>query len=145
MTHQETANRINKPARRRLAREVLAGAPVACLLWLLLIRLFTGGWSFAFPAVLVAVSIFLSACLVGPDPLGSVAFRFWKGLVQVIDWIVTRVICVILFYLVFTPLGLLLRLFRVPLIQLKARPLEESCWIDVKQNPDPRIHFFKQY
>ena len=134
-----------KPERYRLAREVLIGAPVAGLLWLVLIRLFTGDWSFVFPAVIVGVSFVLAACMVCPDPFGSLAYRFWKGLVWGIDWVVTRIICVILFYLIFTPLGLLLRLIRVPLLSLKQRPSTESCWVDVKEKPVPERHFFKQY
>jgi hypothetical protein len=145
MRHRETDRIVGRQERRRLAREVLIGAPVAGILWLLLIRLFTGDWSLVFPAIIVGFSIVLAACMVSPDPLGTGAYRFWRGLVGIIDWIITRIVCAFLYYLIFTPLGLILRLLRVPLLSLKLRPPEESCWVDVKEKSAPGKHFFKQY
>jgi len=41
----------------------------------------------------------------------------WMRFAFILGWINTRIILVILFYLVFTPLGLLMRLFRIDLLE----------------------------
>lgn len=131
--------------RRRLARELVIGAPVAGLLWLLILRVFLGTWSFTFPLVIVAVSVVLALLMIGPEPLGSPAYRFWKGLVFAIDWVVTRVVCLFLYYLIFTPLGWVLRLFGVRLLDLKRQPGAKSYWRKVSPPTGDRRHYFRQY
>ena len=41
----------------------------------------------------------------------------WMRFASILGWINTRIILVIIFYLVFTPLGLLIRLFRIDLLE----------------------------
>lgn len=136
---------IDRGERRRLARELVIGAPVAGLLWLVILRVFLGYWSFVFALVIVGVSGILALVMVGPDPLGSLAFRFWKTLVFAIDWVVTRVVCLALYYLVFTPLGWILRLLRVRLLSMGSDPALESHWRKVSPPGDEKRHYFRQY
>jgi hypothetical protein len=131
--------------RRRLARELVIGAPVAGLVWLLILRVFLGEWSFVFPLVIVGFSLVLALLMIGPAPAGSVAYRFWKGLVFAIDWVVTRLVCLLLYYLIFTPLGLALRLLRVPLLGRRDRCDPGSHWRKVSPPADARRHYPRQY
>jgi len=43
----------------------------------------------------------------------------WMHLAFILGWINTRIILVILFYLVFSPIGLLLRIFKVDVLETK--------------------------
>lgn len=136
---------VEKQIRKRQAREVLVGAPVAAIVWLLLIRLIGGTWSFGFPVAIMAFSGLLSALMVGPEPLATFAYRFWKGLLFLIDWIVSRVVCLVLYYLLITPMGILLRLFRVRLLNLKDEDSKASQWRKVSPSSDPRRQYFRQF
>ncbi|MGC9451858.1 MAG: hypothetical protein ACP5I4_10460 [Oceanipulchritudo sp.] len=138
-------SRITFQNRRRLARELVIGAPVAGLLWLLILRVFLGEWSLGFPLVIVGFSLVLALVMIGPEPGGSLAYRFWKGLIFVIDWAVTRVVCLFLYYLIFTPLGLVLRLLRVPLLRMRTDPTAATHWRKVSPPADDRRHYFRQY
>ena len=65
----------------------------------------------------IAVScIFFIAGLVFPILLKPV-YIAWMHFAFILSWINTRIILIILFYLIFTPLGLLMRLFRVDLLE----------------------------
>ncbi len=131
--------------RARLARELALGAPVAGLLWLLVLRLLLGTWSPALPLGIVGCSLLLALLMICPAPVGPAACRLWRGLVGAIDWLVTRVVCAALYYLLLTPLGLILRLCRVPLVPMRPDPDKESHWRAVAPPGDPRRHFFRQY
>jgi hypothetical protein len=50
----------------------------------------------------------------------------WMRFAFILGWINTRIILVILFYLIFTPVGLFMRLFRVDLLERKMK--EETYW-----------------
>ena len=136
---------ITVQKRRRLARELVIGAPVAGLVWLLLLRTFLGEWSYGFPLVIVGFSVLLALVMIGPEPCGSLAYRFWAGLVSAIDWAVTRVVCLLLYYVIFTLLGVVLRVLGVRLLQMKAGPDSSSNWQKVSPAADERRHYFRQY
>ena len=136
---------LGADSRRRLARELVIGAPVAGLVWLLILRVFLGEWSFGFPLVIVCFSLVLALVMIGPEPTGTLAYRFWKGLIFAIDWVVTRVVCLFLYYLIFTPLGLFLQLLRVPLLHMRTVPNATTHWRKVSPPADDRRHYFRQY
>jgi hypothetical protein len=63
----------------------------------------------------VCCSVIAGVCLitgaVSPASLCS-AYRGWMCFASILEWINTRIILIILFYLIITPLGFLMRLFR---------------------------------
>ncbi|MEI6831388.1 MAG: SxtJ family membrane protein [Candidatus Omnitrophota bacterium] len=44
-------------------------------------------------------------------------YKVWMRFARILSWINTRIILVIMFYLVFTPVGLVMRLFRIDLLE----------------------------
>jgi len=66
--------------------------------------------SFSFPAILRPVYI------------------FWMKLAFALGWVNTRLILVIIFYLLFAPVGLLMRLFGVDLLDRKIDTSKGSYW-----------------
>lgn len=69
---------------------------------------------------LAVFCVFIFMGLVLPVLLKPV-YIAWMRFAFILGWINTRVILVIVFYLVFTPLGLLMRLFRIDLLERKSR------------------------
>ncbi|MCM8795353.1 MAG: SxtJ family membrane protein [Candidatus Omnitrophica bacterium] len=56
-------------------------------------------------------------------------YIFWMRLASVLGWINTRLILFIIFYLVFTPIGLGIRLFGIDLLDRKIDKRKDSYWI----------------
>jgi hypothetical protein len=56
-------------------------------------------------------------------------YIFWMKLAFVLGWINTRLILTILFYLIFTPIGICLRLFKADLLERKIDNKIESYWL----------------
>jgi len=53
-------------------------------------------------------------------------YLVWMRFAHILGWVNTRVILFILFYLIFTPTGLLMRLFGADLLKRKNK--EMTCW-----------------
>jgi hypothetical protein len=60
--------------------------------------------------------VFVIVGLIFPILLKPV-YIIWMRFAFILSWINTRIILIILFYLVFTPLGLLMRLLRIDLLE----------------------------
>ena len=89
------------------------------------------------PAVLGGLAAILGVlALVAPHRLGLV-HTYWMQGAHALAWFNTRVLLGVVYYLVMTPTGIVMRLVgRDPLDRrLKDRP---TYWIDRKQHPDPR-------
>jgi len=52
----------------------------------------------------------------------------WMILATILGWIMTRVILSLLFYTIFTPIGLILRFFRKQFLELRWDKSKESYW-----------------
>jgi hypothetical protein len=80
----------------------------------------------------VVSGLFLSVGLAVPVVLKPV-YKVWMKFAAVMGWIMSRVILLILFYLVLTPTSLLLRLFGKDVLDIKvARGRGESYWLAKK-------------
>ena len=55
-------------------------------------------------------------------------YIFWMRLVLVLSWINTRLILLIILYLIFTPIGLVMRLFGIDLLDRRIQRNKESYW-----------------
>ncbi len=78
----------------------------------------------AIPLILFALAgLFLLSGLVIPSALNPV-YKAWMGLAGVLAWINTRVILGLFFYLILTPVALIVRLVRDDVLR---RKLDRSC------------------
>jgi len=84
---------------------------------------------------LVVSAVFSGAGLLMPILLKPV-YIAWMRFAFVLSWVNTRILLVIIFYLVFTPVGLFMRLFRIDLLELRKK--KETYWkIKEKVEFDP--------
>ena len=85
---------------------------------------------------LILSGTFLLFGLVMPGLLKPV-YKTWMTLAGVMGWFMTRIILIVLFYLVVTPIGLLMRLSGKDFLELKLdRSSSESYWIP-REGPRP--------
>jgi uncharacterized membrane protein (UPF0136 family) len=88
---------------------------------------------------IAAVLLLLAA--VAPKLLRPV-YRGWMRLGEVLAWINTRIILTLVFFLVVTPIGLVMRLFgRSPIATAK----RDSYWTDVEPHSYGDRHVEKQF
>jgi len=72
-------------------------------------------------------------------------YRGWLVLAAGLAWFNTRLVLSIVFFLIFTPIGIVLRLFRVDLIKQRWDSNAESYWIDRSDQSFDRERYEKQY
>jgi len=72
-------------------------------------------------------AIFFILALVTPILLKPI-YIFWMKFAFVLSWINTRLISLIIFYLIFTPIGLAIRLFGVDLLERRIGKSKETYW-----------------
>ncbi len=72
-----------------------------------------------------------------PASLKSVN-KAWMSLAIVLGWVMTRVILIILFYIVLTPIGIIAKIFRKNFLELKTDKSINSYWeVREKRNFEP--------
>lgn len=72
-------------------------------------------------------------------------YKLWLKLAAALAWFNTRLILGLMFFLVFSPIGLILRLLRVDLIKEKWDPQARSYWIDREAASFDPSRYEKQY
>jgi len=93
--------------------------------------------------ILVAITAALFLCaLVAPKPLGP-AFRCWMVIAHAIGWFNARLLLSVLFYLVFTPVGLIMRLVGGDPLHRDFGSPKSSFWI-AKEEPKDGLERYKR-
>lgn len=71
--------------------------------------------------------------------------KAWMVFAVVLGWFMTRAILSVLFYAVFTSIGVLSRLFGKNFLDLKLSGLEKSYWIPRESRPFDKSNYEKQF
>ena len=124
-------------------RTILSFATVVggALLLLALHQGWRGAPRWVWLALAGIAAILLLGALIAPRLLHPV-YRAWMRLGEALGWLNTRILLSLVFFLVVTPIGLVLRLFgRSP---LDTRP-RESYWTDVEPHSYGDRHVEKQF
>ena len=72
-------------------------------------------------------------------------YIFWMRLAFILAWINTRLILSILFYLIFTPIGIGMRLFGGDLLDKKIDKNKESYWIKKEKAAFKQSDYERQF
>lgn len=94
--------------------------------------------------VFTAAVIFLSLGLAAPSLLAS-AYAAWMRLARVMGWINTRVILALMFYLVFTPIGVIMRICRIDPLDRKPDIHRKSYWLEKEKPPAGLERYERQF
>ena len=92
--------------------------------------------------LIVIAAVLLIAAAVAPSLLRPV-YRGWMRLGEVLAWVNTRILLTLIFFLVVTPIGLVMRLFGRSPIAVKRR--DDSYWTDVEPHSYGDRHVEKQF
>lgn len=92
------------------------------------------GWSIVGTGTLLFAGVVLLSCgMFLPESLKQ-AYRVWMAAAFAIGWLVSRMILLILFYFVLTPVGFLARIFEKEFLDTDFRKKKESYWIPKSAN-----------
>lgn len=80
------------------------------------------------PAPVIAVSVLFFIIGMARPEFFRPVYLAWMRLAFVLSWINTRLILAVIFYLIFTSIGLFLKLFRVDLLDIKIDKNKVSYW-----------------
>jgi hypothetical protein len=79
-------------------------------------------------------------------PLFKAMYRLWIGLSVVLGYFVSRILLTLIFFLIITPLGLVMRIVGRDPMDRKWDPEATSYWIEREQEPDTSIERYgKQF
>jgi len=95
-------------------------------------------WLMAIAASLLAVGLPFPR-LIKPLHTG------WMAFALAIGWVMSRILLTILFFLVITPIGLLMRLFGKDLLQQKIEPERKSYWIKRDRRDGGKERYERQF
>ena len=72
-------------------------------------------------------------------------YIFWMKLAFVLGWINTRLILLIMFYLIFAPVGLVMRVFGVDLLARKIEKNKETYWLKKEKKGFEARNYERQF
>lgn len=97
-----------------------------------------------YPYLLVLSAVFLLSGLLLPNLLRPI-YKVWMLLALLLGWLTTRVILIVLFYGVVTPIGLLAKLFKKDFLNLKFDHNVDSYWIYRQKTKFTKEDYEKQF
>ncbi|MDD5449089.1 MAG: SxtJ family membrane protein [Candidatus Omnitrophica bacterium] len=104
------------------------GLILGSILLALSIRLCFKGQPMTWIYFVIAGSAFGIAGLVAPSILRPI-YKVWMRIAHIIGWLNTKFLLLLIFYLIFLPIGLFMRLTGKDLLGLKMDRVKESYWI----------------
>ncbi len=128
------------PARKQLVTFGLTMA--AAFVVLALLRLWRRGADEIAMAVFIIAALFALSTLA--PPILAPVYRSWMRFAEILGWINTRVLLTLIFYLVVTPLGLIMRIARrSPLDSGKSR--RSTDWTEPSRSSYGDRHYERQF
>jgi hypothetical protein len=95
--------------------------------------------------ILVSAAVAAATCTFAAFPIWLRVFRLWMKLAEALSWVMTRVLLSVFFYLVLTPVGLIMRLLGKAPLDLAWKDGKPSYWID-KQDVEYTVErYSKQF
>lgn len=92
----------------------------------------------------IAGLLFIIFGLLSPLALNP-AYKAWMKAAHVAGWVTTRVMLIIVFYVILTPMGLINRLMRKDLLDIRVEKDRKSYWIEYKSQKNNIKQYEKQF
>ncbi len=128
-----TPSQVREPSMHSFGVVMIIGFGVlgGLLLWLWTVH--GGQWRLALSVLLLSAGIIVFGwSIVSPKSLPPV-YRAWMTFGQVIGTVVSSILLTLMYFLVLTPVGLLMRLMGNDPINRQVRRAEESYWVNHQQ------------
>ena len=98
----------------------------------------------SFQTFLYIAGVFIGLALILPSILKPI-YIVWMTFAVVLGWFMTRVILSLLFYVIITPIGLVLRIFGKDFLELKKQAVQGSYWNQRDSNLEKNQNYEKQF
>ena len=98
----------------------------------------------SFQLFIYMASSFIGISLVIPVILKPI-YLVWMIFSVILGWFMTRLILSLLFYLIITPIGLVLRLMGKDLLELRKKEVQDSYWNMRNSEKEQNQNYEKQY
>ena len=72
-------------------------------------------------------------------------YVFWMKLAFVLSWVNTRLILFLMFYLIFTPIGLIIKALRIDLLETKINKEEKTYWKKKEKKEFGLVSYERQF
>ena len=95
------------------------------------------------PASIISITFLILAFTL--PALLKPTYILWMKLAFVLGWINTRLILCMLFYLLFAPMGLVMRLFKVDLLDRKIEKNKDSYWRKKEKREFDTLDYKRQF
>lgn len=91
-------------------------------------------------AYFIISALFFAAVFISPSLLKPVYF-FWMRLAYLLSWINTRLLLFVIFYFIFSPVGLILRFMRIDLLDRAIDKEKNTYWKRKEEASDYKRQF----
>ena len=98
----------------------------------------------SFQIFLYIAGAFIGSGMIIPIILKPI-YIVWMTFAVVLSWFMTRVILSLLFYVIITPIGLVLRIFGKDFLELKKQAVQGSYWNQRDSNLEKNQNYEKQF
>ena len=98
----------------------------------------------SFQTFLYIAGVFIGLALILPSMLKPI-YIVWMTFAVILGWFMTRVILSLLFYVIITPIGLVLRIFGKDFLDLKKQAVQGSYWNQRDSNFEKNQNYEKQF
>lgn len=98
----------------------------------------------SFPYFFLVAGLFFVLGLLWPVALKP-AYRVWMAVGRALGLVMTKVILILLFYLIMTPIGLVCRLFGKDFLNMRIEKSKDSYWIKKSPSKPDKKSYEYQY
>lgn len=131
-----------QPSRRELRQFAGIWFPLACAV--LCMFLYKGTKSWQWTAALASVGVILSVIAFIIPAVAQRLYVGWMIAAFPIGWTISHLLMGLIYYVLITPLGLLMRLFGRDSMGRKFQPERDSYWVP-HEAPEDKQQYFRQY
>ena len=128
---------------RKFGRLLLAGLPLAGLLWLLFLRFATDRWIWSVPTGFTGAALLLGGSVLAAPVWGRWLYIGWHTVTRTIELAVTRLLLFVMFYAILTPVGFVRRR-RSPGFFRGPAPGKKSYWQEIPPVEDG-ARYYRQF
>jgi hypothetical protein len=131
-------------ARRSFAKSLIIGFPVVGLVLFFIGRISTGHWNGQVPALIVGCGVAAGILFWLIPAIAKPFYVAWYCVACSIGLVMGNLMLAIIYYLVVTPTGLLMRLAGRDPLNRKIDPKAESYWLPIENRDDPK-RYYRQF
>jgi len=119
------------------------GITVGAVFLALTLWMFLKQYPILFQYLLGIIGILLMVIGISCSSVLRRIYKVWMGIAFAMGLIVSRILLVIIFYLVLTPIGLTARLFGKDFLDIRVKKVQDSHWI--KRDREKAVNYEKMY